>query len=61
MAGCNSRQEQHIFLFIAVFKVQPYRQEMGEFYSQSMSIGFLLVAENCTFRGQDRSIQKLVK
>jgi hypothetical protein len=34
---------------------------MGEFYSQSMSLGRLLVVENCTFKGQEISIQKLVK
>ena len=33
----------------------------GGVLQQSMSLGLLLVVENCTFRGQEISIQKLVK
>ena len=33
----------------------------GGVLQQSMSLGPLLVVENCTFRGQEISIQKLVK
>ena len=33
----------------------------GGVLQQSMSLGLLLVVENCTFRGQEIFIQKLVK